>query len=321
MYVCIFKNIGNSIWLRLLLLLSRKSTCFICMRGLPTGDWRGGRAGGSGARQTRDRAGTEKDGAMMLLKRELTNLVKLQQRQSQRGVRRMEKGNKWRRWWWLKWSWRWLRKICWQNICNFRKSSENIFCLSSETRRGKMFTAKPAGSKCPRPQTHPSSPHTSPFPTTRCTPRNAVYLPCPAYRSLFLPLPFWVWLIFAVLMFNFNIYTKHVRTCSCSRSEKFICYCPRDMPAVWTTLFLVPLSPSAAASLGGFYWQFDWKVAGSTCGVCLMRPLTCVEYLKVSNKWGKVRERNEKRVGEWEMEEGVNKKTFSPIRQGLLLKT
>lgn len=27
---------GNSIWLRLLLLLSEKSTCFICMRGLQT---------------------------------------------------------------------------------------------------------------------------------------------------------------------------------------------------------------------------------------------------------------------------------------------
>lgn len=35
-YKQIFKDMGNSIWLRLLLLLSEKSTCFICMRGLQT---------------------------------------------------------------------------------------------------------------------------------------------------------------------------------------------------------------------------------------------------------------------------------------------
>lgn len=35
-YKHVFKDMGNSIWLRLLLLLSEKSTCFICMRGLQT---------------------------------------------------------------------------------------------------------------------------------------------------------------------------------------------------------------------------------------------------------------------------------------------
>lgn len=32
-----------------------------------------------------------------------------------------------------------------------------------------------------------------------------------------------------------------------------------------------PHPPFAAAPVGDFYWQFDWKVAGGTCGVCLMR--------------------------------------------------
>lgn len=159
-----------------------------------------------------------------------------------------------------------------------------LFIERDETR--KNVYSQTSRQQVPPPQTHPPplTPSLSPLPTVLHTTLSTS--PPPVYQSLFLPLPFWVWLIFVVLMFNFNIYTKHVRTCSCSRSEKFICYCLRDMPAVWTTHFLVPLSPSAAAPLGGFYWQFDWKVAGSTCGVCLMRPLTCVEYLKVSNKWG-----------------------------------
>lgn len=193
-YVCIFKDMGNSIWLRLLLLLSRKSTCFICMRGLPTVDWGGGRAGERGTRQTMAEQEQRRTEQWCFWSEtwQIWQNCSSDSYRGECGERRREKGNKWRRWWWLKWSWRWLRKICWQNICNFRKSSENIFCLSSETRRGKMFTAKPAGSKCPHPKHTllPSHPPFLPSPlysTQRCRPplpRLSVARPPAALLSL-----------------------------------------------------------------------------------------------------------------------------------------
>lgn len=190
---------GNSIWLRLLLLLSEKSTCFICMRGLQTeeeveqGRSRQGRPKlswnrrGAKQRQSWNRSGRNSDAC----EARFDKFVKIAAATvTEESAEERAKGNKWRRWWWLKWSWRWLRKICWQNICNFRKSSENIFCLSSETRRGKMFTAQTS-----RQQVAPNT--RLPLPTTLPSPLPAAVLnvalcvsPCPVYQSLFPPLPF-----------------------------------------------------------------------------------------------------------------------------------
>lgn len=103
---------------------------------------------------------------------------------------------------WLKWSWRWLRKI-------FGKAAKILFIKKTKTRAKKMFTVTTSRQLPPLQQTNPLPPHTH---TALALPSScAVYqLPRP------LLLAFWVWLIFAVLMYNFNICTKHVCTCSCT---------------------------------------------------------------------------------------------------------
>lgn len=168
---------GNSIWLRLLLLLSEKSTCFICMQGLQTeeeveqGRGRQGRPKLSwnrrGAKQRQSGRNSEACEARF------DKFVKIA------AATVTEESAEEKTMMMIKMELEMIKKNMLAKHLQFSQEQRKhfLFIERDETRKNVYSPNQQAASG---PKHTPASPHYTPFPTTRCcTQRSAVCVPLP----------------------------------------------------------------------------------------------------------------------------------------------